>query len=200
MCIFICILNHITDFEGMWGAVPWWNSLLLTTESYAAGSEVCTEQPCSLLCFLCLISSFFWLLHLEVICRGQDTDCNSSTVSYAATVSLKVESEICIITTINSNMQVLWSSLIRVSQSILQKEKALEHFFFFYWRKLFSSFSQGFLLVLMEIDLATVTLAAPLLWLPDSAPSHDGQKSYGKAGPKLFRWRSGSPPAQRSLH
>lgn len=129
MCIFICILNHITDFEGMWGVVPWWNSLLLTTESYAAGSEVCTEQPCSLLCFLCLISSFFWLLHLEVICRGQDTDCNSSTVSYAATVSLKVESEICIITTINSNMQVLWSSLIRVSQSILQREKAIEHFF-----------------------------------------------------------------------
>lgn len=50
------------------------------------------------------------------------------------------------------------------------KGEGIRAFFFFYWRKLFSSFSQGFLLVLMEIDLATVTLAAPLLWLPDSAP------------------------------
>lgn len=103
----------------------------------AHSSEVCTEQLCSLLCFLCLISIlfyffFFWLLHLGVICRGQDTGCNSSTASRVATVSLKAESEICVIT-INSNIQVLQSSLIRVSQSILQMEKAWKNFC--WWRK-----------------------------------------------------------------
>lgn len=94
-------------------------------------SEVCTGQPCSLLCFLFLISRwlvFFWLLHLGVICRGQDTGCNSSAVSHVATVSLKAEGEICVKTTINSKIQVLRSSSVRVSQIILQMEKALKNF------------------------------------------------------------------------
>lgn len=75
--------------------------------------------------FSCLISGFFWLLHWRVICRGRDTHCNCSTVSYAATVSLTVESEFCTITTINSNIQFLRSSLIRVSQNILQKGRVI---------------------------------------------------------------------------